>query len=167
MSSKYIAEPFRIKMVEPIKVLTREERERKIAQAKYNVFGLRGEDCYIDLLTDSGTNAMSMEQWAGIMRGDEAYAGASSYFRLIDAGTDIFNYGYIQPVHQGRAAEKVLFPTFLTKGKYAISNMFFDTTRRMSSSRARGRWTVWWKSRRTRRSAPPSRAIWTSRSWRS
>lgn len=129
MSSKYIAEPFRIKMVEPIKVLTREERERKIAEAKYNVFGLKGEDCYIDLLTDSGTNAMSMDQWAGIMRGDEAYAGASSYFKLIDAGKDIFQYGYIQPVHQGRAAEKVLFPTLLTKGKYAISNMFFDTTR--------------------------------------
>lgn len=129
MAIKYVAEPFRIKMVEPIKMLTREERERKIAEAKYNVFGLRGEDCYIDLLTDSGTNAMSMEQWAGIMRGDEAYAGASSYFKLIDAGKDIFQYGYIQPVHQGRAAEKVLFPTFLTKGKYAISNMFFDTTR--------------------------------------
>ncbi len=129
MSSKYIAEPFRIKMVEPIKILTREERERKIAEAKYNVFGLKGEDCYVDLLTDSGTNAMSMDQWAGIMRGDEAYAGASSYFKLIDAGKDIFQYGYIQPVHQGRAAEKVLFPTFLTKGKYAISNMFFDTTR--------------------------------------
>lgn len=129
MAIKYVAEPFRIKMVEPIKMLTREEREHKIAEAKYNVFGLRGEDCYIDLLTDSGTNAMSMEQWAGIMRGDEAYAGASSYFKLIDAGKDIFQYGYIQPVHQGRAAEKVLFPTFLTKGKYAISNMFFDTTR--------------------------------------
>ena len=129
MAIKYVAEPFRIKMVEPIKMLTREEKERKIAAAKYNVFGLRGEDCYIDLLTDSGTNAMSMEQWAGIMRGDEAYAGASSYFKLIDAGKDIFKYDYIQPVHQGRAAEKVLFPTFLTKGKYAISNMFFDTTR--------------------------------------
>ena len=129
MTVKYVAEPFRIKMVEPIKILTREEREKKITDAKFNVFGLRGEDCYIDLLTDSGTNAMSMEQWAGIMRGDEAYAGASSYFKLVDAGRDIFSYGYIQPVHQGRAAEKVLFPIFLSKGKYAISNMFFDTTR--------------------------------------
>src|SRR5690606_28405266 len=69
------------------------------------------------------------EQWAGIMRGDEAYAGASSYFKLRDAAVDIFGYNYIQPVHQGRAAEKVLFPLFLGKGKYAISNMFFDTTR--------------------------------------
>ncbi|MHC1748958.1 MAG: tryptophanase [Cellulosilyticaceae bacterium] len=129
MAIKYVAEPFRIKMVETIKMLSREEREQKIAKAKYNLFNLRGEDCYIDLLTDSGTNAMSQEQWAGIMRGDEAYAGASSYYKLVDAAKDIFGYGYIQPVHQGRAAEKVLFPTFLSKGKYAISNMFFDTTR--------------------------------------
>jgi tryptophanase len=129
MPAKYIPEPFRIKSVEPLRMLTREERERKIAHAKYNMFGLRGEDCYIDLLTDSGTNAMSVDQWAGAMRGDEAYAGASSYYRLIEAGEDIFNYGYIQPVHQGRAAEKVLMPLFLEKGKYAISNMFFDTTR--------------------------------------
>jgi tryptophanase len=126
---KYVAEPFRIKMVETIKMLTREERERKIAEAKYNVFNLRGEDVYIDCLTDSGTNAMSAEQWAGVMRGDEAYAGASSYFKFVDAGRDIFGYEYIQPVHQGRAAEKVLFSTFLRKGKYAIANMFFDTTR--------------------------------------
>ena len=84
---------------------------------------------YIDCLTDSGTNAMSAGQWSALMNGDEAYAGASSYYRLIDAAKDIFGYGYFQPVHQGRAAEKVLFPTFLCKGKYAISNMFFDTTR--------------------------------------
>jgi len=129
MSIPYKAEPFRIKMVEPIKMLTREQREEKIKQAKYNLFGLAGEDCYIDLLTDSGTNAMSSHQWAGIMRGDEAYAGATSYYKLIDAGKDIFGYGYIQPVHQGRAAEKVLLPLYLEKGKYSISNMFFDTTR--------------------------------------
>ena len=129
MAIRYIPEPFRIKMVEPLRMLTREERESKIKEAGYNMFGLRGEDCYIDLLTDSGTNAMSSEQWAGIMKGDEAYAGASSYFKLIDAAKDIFNYGYIQPVHQGRAAEKVLFPALLSKGKYAISNTFFDTTR--------------------------------------
>ncbi len=93
------------------------------------MFGLRGEDVYIDLLTDSGTNAMSDDQWSGIMRGDEAYAGSSSYYKLLDAGKDIFGYDFIQPVHQGRAGEKVLFPIFLSKGKYAISNMFFDTTR--------------------------------------
>jgi len=110
-------------------MLTREQREEKIAQTRYNVFGLRGEDCYIDLLTDSGTNAMSIDQWAGVMRGDESYAGASGYFKLIEVGGDVFDYGYIQPVHQGRAGEKVLLPLFLEKGKYAISNMFFDTTR--------------------------------------
>jgi tryptophanase len=129
MAIKYEPEPFRIKMVEPVRVPSREERERKIAQAKYNLFSLRSEDVYIDLLTDSGTNAMSQEQWAGVMRGDESYAGASSYWKLVEAGRDIFGYEYVQPVHQGRAAEKVLFPTLLGKGKYAISNMFFDTTR--------------------------------------
>ena len=126
---KFVPEPFRIKMVETIKMTTREEREQKIKEAKYNLFNLRGEDVYIDCLTDSGTNAMSAGQWSALMNGDEAYAGASSYYRLIDAAKDIFGYGYFQPVHQGRAAEKVLFPTFLCKGKYAISNMFFDTTR--------------------------------------
>lgn len=127
--AKYIPEPFRIKMVEPIRMLKREERERKIQEANYNLFGLRSEDIYIDLLTDSGTNAMSDKQWAGIMGGDESYAGASSYFKFVETAQDIFGYEYIQPVHQGRAAEKVLFPIFLSKGKYAISNMFFDTTR--------------------------------------
>ncbi len=129
MAVKYIPEPFRIKMVERIKMLTREERIEKIKEAKYNMFGLRGEDVYIDLLTDSGTNAMSDDQWSGVMKGDEAYAGSSSYYKLFDAGKDIFGYDFIQPVHQGRAAEKVLFPIFLSKGKFAISNMFFDTTR--------------------------------------
>ena len=129
MGIKYIPEPFRIKMVETIKMLSREEREQKIEDAKYNVFNLRGEDVYIDLLTDSGTNAMSQEQWAGVMRGDEAYAGASSYFKLLEAATDITGYTYIQPVHQGRAAEKVLFGAVMGKGKFSISNMHFDTTR--------------------------------------
>ena len=126
---KYVPEPFRIKMVEPLRMLFREEREDKIAQADYNMFGLQAEDCYIDLLTDSGTNAMSHEQWAGIMRADESYAGATRFFKLVEACKDIFGYAYIQPVHQGRAGEKVLFPLLLCRGKYAISNMFFDTTR--------------------------------------
>jgi tryptophanase len=129
MAVKYVPEPFRIKVVEPLRMLTRKEREERIAAAKYNMFNLRAEDCYIDLLTDSGTNAMSQEQWSGMMHADESYAGATSYFKLIDAATDIFKYGYIQPVHQGRAAEKVLMPLLLCKGKFAISNMFFDTTR--------------------------------------
>ncbi|GAB6088036.1 tryptophanase [Alkaliphilus crotonatoxidans] len=129
MGVKYVPEPFRIKMVETIKMLTREEREQKIAEAKYNLFNLKGEDVYIDLLTDSGTNAMSQEQWAGVMRGDEAYAGSASYFKLIETAQDIFGYKYIQPVHQGRAAEKVLFGLLMGEGQYSISNMHFDTTR--------------------------------------
>ncbi|MGL4209874.1 MAG: tryptophanase [Candidatus Adiutrix sp.] len=129
MAIKYIPEPFRIKMVEPLKMLTRQQREEKIKQARYNLFNLKAEDCYIDLLTDSGTNAMSQTQWAGIICGDESYAGATSYFKLLEACQDIFQHGFFQPVHQGRAAEKVLFPLLLGPGKYAISNMFFDTTR--------------------------------------
>ena len=127
--AKYVPEPFRIKMIEKIKILTRQEREQKIKEVHYNLFGLKSKDVYIDLLTDSGTGAMSSEQWSGVMAGDEAYAGSSSYYNLTDSGKDIFGYEFIQPVHQGRAAEKVLFPLFLGKGKIAISNTFFDTTR--------------------------------------
>lgn len=129
MARNYVAEPFRIKMVETIKMTTPEEREQLIKEAHYNLFNLRGEDVYIDLLTDSGTNAMSQDQWAAILRGDEAYAGAKSYFNLLDRAKSLFNYDYFQPVHQGRAAEKVVFPILLCEGKVAISNMFFDTTR--------------------------------------
>ncbi len=129
MPITYVPEPFRIKMVETIRLLTREERTRKIREAHHNVFNLRAEDVYIDLLTDSGTSAMSAEQWSGVMRGDEAYAGARSYFRLLDTGRALFGYEYVQPVHQGRAAEKVLFPLLMGPGQVAISNMFFDTTR--------------------------------------
>ncbi len=129
MSVKYFAEPFKIKMVEPIKILTREERLKKIQEANYNVFSLAAEDCYIDLLTDSGTGAMSADQWAGIMRGDESYSGSKSFYRLQESAKDIFGYAFIQPVHQGRAAEKVVMPILLGKGKVSISNMHFDTTR--------------------------------------
>ena len=129
LAIKYVAEPFRIKMVETIKMTTQKEREQLIKQAHYNMFNLRGEDVYIDLLTDSGTNAMSQEQWAGVMRGDEAYAGGRSFYALTESAKDIFGYDYIQPVQQGRAAEKVVFPLLLHEGKVAISNMFFDTTR--------------------------------------
>ncbi len=129
MAIKYIPEPFRIKMVERIKMTTKEEREEAIKRANYNLFYLKSDEIYIDLLTDSGTNAMSDDQWAGVMRGDEAYAGGRSYFKLLNAAKDIFGYEHIQPVHQGRAAEKVLFPVMLKDGDIAISNMFFDTTR--------------------------------------
>ena len=125
----FLAEPYKIKVVEPIKVTTREYREQAIKEAGYNMFRLKSEDVYVDTLTDSGTNAMSAEQWSALMHGDEAYAGAASYYRLIAAAKDIFGYGFFQPVHQGRAAEKVLFPNKKKKGKYAIANLFFDTTR--------------------------------------
>lgn len=129
MSVKYFAEPFKIKMVEPIKILTREERIEKIREANYNVFSLAAEDCYIDLLTDSGTGAMSADQWAGIMLGDESYSGSKSFYKLQKSAKDIFGYEFIQPVHQGRAAEKVVMPILLGEGKVSISNMHFDTTR--------------------------------------
>ena len=127
--TKYYAEPFKIKMVEPIKILTREERIEKIKEANYNVFALDSDDVYIDLLTDSGTGAMSADQWAGIMVGDEAYSGSRSFKNLMASAKDVFGYKYFQPVHQGRAAEKVVMPIFLHEGKVAISNMHFDTTR--------------------------------------
>ncbi len=107
---------------------TRQDREKYIKEASYNTFRLKGEDVYVDTLTDSGTNAMSDKQWAALMLGDEAYAGGKSYYKLVDTAKDIFGYGFIQPVHQGRAAEKVLF-LFLQPGKLAIANLFFDTTR--------------------------------------
>src|SRR5690554_3809058 len=127
--TKYYAEPFKIKMVEPIKILTREERIEKIKESNYNVFALDSDDVYIDLLTDSGTGAMSADQWAGIMVGDEAYSGSRSFKNLMASAKDVFGYKYFQPVHQGRAAEKVVMPIFLHESKVAISNMHFDTTR--------------------------------------
>ena len=129
MPIKYVAEPFRIKMTEPIRMTTHEERLEKIKEASYNLFSLNAEDVYIDLLTDSGTGAMSQKQWSAMINGDEAYAGGQSYRKLLEAGKDVFSYDYIQPVHQGRAAEKILMPLVLEEGKFAISNMHFDTTR--------------------------------------
>ena len=127
---KYIPEPFKIKMVEPIKVTTEEERRGLIAAADYNAFSLKAEDVYIDLLTDSGTGAMSDAQWAAMLMGDESYSGGRSYYQLIDTAKEIFGYEYIQPVHQGRAAEKVLFPVLVERpGQTVIANTFFDTTR--------------------------------------
>ena len=129
MKKIYFPEPFRIKSVEPLRILTREEREEKIANANYNLFYLASQDVYIDLLTDSGTGAMSSSQWAGVMVGDESYAGADCYYRLQTEAQRIFGFPFIQIVHQGRAAEKVLLPVLLAGKKYAISNMHFDTTR--------------------------------------
>jgi tryptophanase len=126
---KTIIEPFKIKTVEPIKFTTKEEREKILKDAGYNPFLINAEDVIIDLLTDSGTSAMSSEQWSGIMKGDESYAGAKSFFRFESAVKEITGNKYVIPTHQGRAAEKILFSILGGEGKYFISNTFFDTTR--------------------------------------
>ena len=124
-----IIEPFKIHSVEPIRVTTRAQREEALSAVGYNLFGLRAEDVLIDLLTDSGTGAMSAEQWAGIQRGNEAYAGAPSYFRFVDAVRNLFPFEHVLPVHQGRAAERVLFAAIGEKGLVIPNNTHFDTTR--------------------------------------
>ncbi|MFZ6032228.1 MAG: tryptophanase [Melioribacter sp.] len=126
---KTIIEPFKIKTVEPIRFTSKEERERILKNAGYNPFLINAEDVIIDLLTDSGTSAMSSEQWSGIMKGDESYAGAKSFFRFESAVKEITGNKYVIPTHQGRAAEKILFSILGGEGKYFISNTFFDTTR--------------------------------------
>jgi len=126
---KTIIEPFKIKSVEPIRFTTREEREEILKRAFYNMFLIRAEDVLIDLLTDSGTAAMSAAQWAGIMQGDESYAGARSFYRFESAVRDLTGLKHIIPTHQGRAAEKILFSLVGGKGKYIPNNAHFDTTR--------------------------------------
>jgi len=124
-----IIEPFRIKSVEPVRLTTVEERQRKLEEAGFNLFNLHADDVLIDLLTDSGTGAMSAEQWAGIQRGDESYAGSPSWFRFLDAVTELFPFAHVIPTHQGRAAEKILFSVIGGPGKVIPSNTHFDTTR--------------------------------------
>ena len=126
---KTIIEPFKIKMVEPIKLTRREEREQLIEAASFNPFMLAAEDVIIDLLTDSGTSAMSAEAWAAMMRGDESYAGARSWYRFRDAVKDIFGFEQVIPTHQGRAAEHILFGVMVQAGAVVPNNTHFDTTR--------------------------------------
>jgi tryptophanase len=135
-----IIEPFKIKSVEPLGFTTPDERKKVLEEAHYNLFNIRAEKVLIDLLTDSGTGAMSSEQWAGIMRGDESYAGARSFFNFEKAVQELTGYKEVIPTHQGRAAERILFDVISSPGKYTISNSHFDTTK--ANSEASGFTTI-------------------------
>ncbi len=126
---KTVIEPFRIKSVEPIKFTTKEEREKILVESGYNPFLVKAEDVIIDLLTDSGTSAMSAKQWAGMMNGDESYAGSRSFYRFESTVKNITGDKFIIPTHQGRAAEKILFSILGGEGKFIPNNTHFDTTR--------------------------------------
>src|SRR5262245_42993508 len=126
---KTIIEPFRVKVIEPIKMTTRAQREAYLKEAAYNLFLLNAENVIIDLLTDSGTAAMSAAQWSALVRGDESYAGSTSFYRFEETVRDIVGFKQVIPMHQGRAAERILFSIMCRKGSVVPNNTNFDTTR--------------------------------------
>nr|HMT12898.1 beta-eliminating lyase-related protein [Ignavibacteria bacterium] len=123
------AEPYKIKMIEHLKMTSKEERVKAIKEAGYNTFLLKSQDVYIDLLTDSGTNAMSDYQWAGMMLGDEAYAGSTNYYHLENTVHAHYGYKHLIPTHQGRGAEHLISQALIEPGDYVPGNMYFTTTR--------------------------------------
>src|SRR3954452_6375229 len=129
MTFRTIIEPFRIHSVEPLRLTTVDERRRAIRSAGFNLFNLHSDDVLVDLLTDSGTGAMSRDQWSAVQHGDESYAGSPSWFRFLEAVQKLFPFKYVIPTHQGRAAEKILFSVIVRAGRVVPNNAHFDTTR--------------------------------------
>ena len=165
---KTIIEPFRIKSVEPLRYTTPEEREGLLKEAGYNLFALEAKDVLIDLLTDSGTSAMSTEQWAAMMRGDESYAGSASFFRMKRVVQDLMGFRHVIPTHQGRAAERILFTVMCRPRRYSPQQYALRYhARQHRIYRRAGAWTCRFRKRRTRNCGWISRATSISRRWKS